>query len=150
MREPVEREIRRMEQEGVIEKIDASPWISNLVPARKKDGSVRVCVNLSAANKALIVDKYPLPTMEEMTSQLAGNTVFSKIDPAGTVPFGTLFDGVCVSPRGLPVVPPAFRHGVRTLGVPQGHPTNPGRTSRMHEYSGRHLSLRQIHGRARP
>lgn len=79
-REPVEREIRRMEREGVIEKIDASPWISNLVPARKKDGSVRVCINLSAANKALIIDKYPLPTMEEMTSQLAGNMVFTKID----------------------------------------------------------------------
>jgi hypothetical protein len=72
--------LQRLEHEGVIEKIDASPWISNLVPSRKKDGIVRLCVNLTAANRALIPERYPLPTMDELTEKLAGNSVFSKID----------------------------------------------------------------------
>jgi Reverse transcriptase (RNA-dependent DNA polymerase) len=50
------------------------------VTARTKDGTVRVCTNLTAANKAIVVDKYPLPTMEEMTSQINGAIMFTKLD----------------------------------------------------------------------
>jgi hypothetical protein len=69
-----------MEAGGVIERIDASPWMSNVVAAKKKDGSLRLCVNLTAVNKALVIDRYPLPTMDELTAKLIGSTVFSKID----------------------------------------------------------------------
>jgi RNase H-like domain found in reverse transcriptase len=41
------------------------------VTARKKDGTLRVCTHLTAANKVIVVDKYPLPTMEEMTSHIS-------------------------------------------------------------------------------
>jgi len=40
----------------------------------------RLCVNLTAVNKALILDLYPLPTMDELTAKFTGSTVFSKID----------------------------------------------------------------------
>jgi RNase H-like domain found in reverse transcriptase/Integrase zinc binding domain/Integrase core domain/Reverse transcriptase (RNA-dependent DNA polymerase) len=80
MRDAIAAEIRRMEAEGVIQPVDASPWMSNLVVAGKKDGGVRLCVNLTAVNKAVIPDRYPLPTMEELTEKLAGSNVFSKID----------------------------------------------------------------------
>ena len=79
-REPIAAELRRMEASGVIERIDASPWTSNVVAAKKKDGSLRLCVNLTSVNKALILDRYPLPTMDELTAKLTGSTVFSKID----------------------------------------------------------------------
>jgi hypothetical protein len=71
-----------MEREGIIERIDASVWTSNIVVARKKCGGVRVCVNLSDVNKALVPQRYPLPTMEELTERIAGSTVFSKLDLA--------------------------------------------------------------------
>jgi hypothetical protein len=58
-RKPIANELRRLEQEGVIEHVDASPWTSNIVTARKKDGSLRLCVNLSDVNKAIIPDTYP-------------------------------------------------------------------------------------------
>jgi hypothetical protein len=80
LRQPISDELRRLEREGVIERIDTSPWLSNIVVARKKDNSVRLCVNLSKANQALIPERYPLPTMEEITERVAGSTVFSKID----------------------------------------------------------------------
>ena len=80
LREPVSQELRRLEAEGVIERINASPWTSNIVTAKKRDGSLRLCVNLSEVNKALIPERYPLPTMDELTEHLSGCTVFSKID----------------------------------------------------------------------
>jgi len=45
-----------------------------------QDGSLRLCVNLSDVNKAIIPDTYPLPTMDELTEWIAGSTVFSKVD----------------------------------------------------------------------
>jgi hypothetical protein len=69
-----------LEASRVIERIDASPWTSNVVAAKKKDGSLRLYVNLTAVSKALILDRYPLPTMDELTAKLTGSTVFSRID----------------------------------------------------------------------
>uniref|UniRef100_A0A3B3IH14 Gypsy retrotransposon integrase-like protein 1 n=2 Tax=Oryzias latipes TaxID=8090 RepID=A0A3B3IH14_ORYLA len=80
LRDEVETELGRLVEEDVIEPVDASPWVSNLVVARKKGGGLRLCVNLSDVNKAIIPDKYPLPTAEELTSHFHGSTVFSKMD----------------------------------------------------------------------
>jgi len=43
-------------------------------------GGMRICVNQSDVNKALMPQQYPLPTMEELTEQIAGSMVFSKLD----------------------------------------------------------------------
>ena len=53
----------------IIEQVKASPWISNLVVVKKKTGGLRICVDLRAVNKAIILDCYPLPTTEEFTAQ---------------------------------------------------------------------------------
>jgi hypothetical protein len=82
LRQPISEELRRMERDGVIERISSSVWTSNIVVARKKCGGVRICVNLSGVNKALVPERYPLPTMEELTETIAGCTVFSKVDLA--------------------------------------------------------------------
>jgi hypothetical protein len=82
LRQPIFDEPRRMEHEGVIERIDASAWTSNIVVARKKNGGLRICVNLSSVNKAIVLQRYPLPTMEKLTERITGSTVFSKLDLA--------------------------------------------------------------------
>lgn len=130
LRQPISDELRRMEADGVIERISSSPWISNIVVARKKCGGVRICTNLSAANRAVIPERFPLPTMEELTEKLAGCTVFSKIDLAWSYMqlelakdcrFLTAFvthDGVyqwCSLPFGLSSGPSAFQQVVRTI-----------------------------------
>ena len=54
LREEVSRELHHLEEQDVIEKIDALPWISNLVVVRRKTGEIRLCVDVRAVNKAII------------------------------------------------------------------------------------------------
>lgn len=56
--------------------------MSNIVVAHKKCGGVRICTNLSDVSKAEEPQRYPLPTMEELTEKTSGCTVFSKMDLA--------------------------------------------------------------------
>ncbi|KAJ8015112.1 hypothetical protein DPEC_G00022770 [Dallia pectoralis] len=80
LRDGVTQELQRLQADGIIEPIDASPWVSNLVIARKKSGGLRVCVDFRQVNKAVVPDKYPLPTTEELTTNFYGSRVFSKLD----------------------------------------------------------------------
>ena len=57
-REPIAAELRCIDASGVIERVDASPWTSNVVASKMKDGSLRLCVNLTDVNKALILTLY--------------------------------------------------------------------------------------------
>ena len=47
---------------------------------KKKDGSMRLCVDYRELNKITIKNKYPLPRIDDLFDQLSGATVFSKID----------------------------------------------------------------------
>ncbi|KAJ8262031.1 hypothetical protein GJAV_G00161310 [Gymnothorax javanicus] len=80
LRDSVTQELQRLQADGIIEPIDASPWVSNLVIDRKKSGGLRVCVDLRQVNKAVVPDKYPLPPTEELTTHFHGSRVFSKLD----------------------------------------------------------------------
>ncbi|KAF0039087.1 hypothetical protein F2P81_009571 [Scophthalmus maximus] len=80
LRDNVTAELRKLLEAGIINQVNASPWISNLVVARKKSGGLRPCIDLRSVNKAVIPDKYPLPTVEELASKFHGSSVFSKPD----------------------------------------------------------------------
>ncbi|KAL0148064.1 hypothetical protein M9458_056604 [Cirrhinus mrigala] len=80
LRDSVSAELKQLLDIGIIEPVDASPWVSNLVVAQKKSGALRVCADLRAVNKAVIPDRFPLPTSEELIAQFHGSTVFSKLD----------------------------------------------------------------------
>jgi len=54
--------------------------VSNLVVVQKPDGRIRLCVDLRAANKAVITDGYPLPRIEELLHSMKNCSVFSKLD----------------------------------------------------------------------
>ncbi len=45
LRDAVKAELHRLVEADVIEPIDASPWVSNLVIAKKKGGGLRLCVD---------------------------------------------------------------------------------------------------------
>ena len=57
-----------------------SDWASAPVLVRKRDGSVRWCVDWRALNAATVKDSYPLPLVDECVDMLAGNKWFSKLD----------------------------------------------------------------------
>lgn len=65
---------------GVIERIDASAWVSPIVVTQKKTGKIRMCVDLRGPNKAVIVDSFMLPHMDELLAALKGSSVFNTID----------------------------------------------------------------------
>ncbi len=80
VRDAVSEEIHCLLELGIIERVDASLWVSLIVVIQKKSGAIRMCVNLREANKAVVTDSYHLPHIEEMLFLLRGATVFSTID----------------------------------------------------------------------
>ena len=57
-----------------------SPWGAPVLFVKKKDGTLRLCVDYRGLNQATIKNKYPLPLIEELFDQLKGARVFSKLD----------------------------------------------------------------------
>jgi hypothetical protein len=58
----------------------ASPWGCPDLFVKKKDNSLRLCVDYRPLNAVTIKNKYPLPRIDILFDQLAGAKVFSKID----------------------------------------------------------------------
>nr|XP_054760411.1 uncharacterized protein K02A2.6-like [Lytechinus pictus] len=82
VKDRVSQELKRLEEAGVIEKIDASEWVSPIIVSTKKSGEIRLCVDLREVNKAIVVDRFPLPDIAESFCELEGSSVFSKLDLA--------------------------------------------------------------------
>ena len=57
-----------------------SPYGAPVLFVRKKDGSLRLCIDYRALNKITIKNKYPLPRIDDLLDQLNGSTCFSSID----------------------------------------------------------------------
>ena len=57
-----------------------SPYSSNVVIVRKKDGSIRFCVDFRKLNNKTIKDAYGIPRIEVSLHLLAGSKYFSKLD----------------------------------------------------------------------
>ena len=82
VREDVSKHLLELEGQGVIEKADlhTSPWLSPIVVVRKRNGKLRVCLDLSEVNKAVIANGHPIPDMQEMLDRLHGAVVMSSLD----------------------------------------------------------------------
>ncbi|XP_057808412.1 uncharacterized protein LOC131022884 [Salvia miltiorrhiza] len=57
-----------------------SPWGAPVLFVKKKDETMRMCIDYRELNKLTIKNKYPLPRIEDLFDQLKGAGVFSKID----------------------------------------------------------------------
>ena len=79
----VTAELQRMEKAGIIERITKpTEWCAPMVPVMKKSGQVLICVDLKRLNQAVKRERFILPTLEDVTSSLAGSKVFSLLDAA--------------------------------------------------------------------
>ena len=59
-----------------------SPYASAIVPVRKKNGSIRICIDYPRLNAKTIRDSFPLPRIQESLEALHGSMVFSSLDLA--------------------------------------------------------------------
>ena len=74
-------ELDKLQKLGVIVPVkEATPWCAPIVVALKSNGTVRICVDLTNLNKAVCRERHILPSVDNILGQMAGATVFSKID----------------------------------------------------------------------
>ncbi|PPY87793.1 reverse transcriptase family protein, partial [Escherichia coli] len=57
-----------------------SPWGAPVLFVKKKDGTLRLCIDYRQLNKVTIKNRYPLPRIDDLFDQLRGAAGFSKID----------------------------------------------------------------------
>lgn len=80
-RESVDKELKKLEEEGVITQIEHSDWTTPIVAVIKNDKTIRMCGDYKiSVNKHLKPINYPLPRIDEVFAKLNKAQYFSKID----------------------------------------------------------------------
>src|ERR1700678_4417824 len=76
----MEKEVKKILDAQIIIPLRYSEWVANLVPVRKKNGEIQLCVNFQNLNKNSKKDNYPFPNMEHILHRVTGASRISMID----------------------------------------------------------------------
>ena len=80
-KEAIDKELDYLiEDEIITEQVEPTPWVSSVTFPRKPNGDVRVCLDPSNLNKAIIREHHKPMMVEEIVHELAGATVYTKAD----------------------------------------------------------------------
>jgi hypothetical protein len=77
--EELKKQLRELSDKGYI-RPSTSPWGSPVLFVKKKDGSMRMCIDYQNLNAVTVKNKYPLPRIDDLLDQLKDAKFFSKID----------------------------------------------------------------------
>ena len=69
----IKTELNKLLKARIIFPVRHSKWVSNMVPVRKKNGDIRICIDFRNLNKACQKDNFPLPPMEQILQVVAGS-----------------------------------------------------------------------------
>ena len=79
--EKLKLKLQELEEKDVIQKVDIpTPWVNSLVIVKKRDGSLRLCLDPRDLNKAIRHEHHSIPTAEDIASHLSGKRVSSIVD----------------------------------------------------------------------
>jgi len=73
----LKKQLAELMQKGFITE-SKSPYGAPVLFVKKKDGTLRMCIDYRALNKITIKNKYPLPRIDELLDRLLGAKYFSK------------------------------------------------------------------------
>jgi hypothetical protein len=68
-------QLKEMMDKGYIQP-SVSPWGEPVLFVKKKDGTLRVCIDYRQLNKMTIKNKYPLPIIDDLFDHLGGASIF--------------------------------------------------------------------------
>ena len=81
---PIELQELRVQLQELLDKgfirPNTSPWGAPVLFAKKKDKTLRLCIDYRQLNRVTIKNRYPLPRIDDLFDQLRGARVYSKID----------------------------------------------------------------------
>ncbi|MCW2743449.1 MAG: uncharacterized protein JWR45_3871 [Blastococcus sp.] len=75
----LKKQLAELTEQGFI-RPSKSPYGAPVLFVKKKDGTMRMCIDYRALNKVTIKNKYPLPYIDELLDRLHGSTLYSKLD----------------------------------------------------------------------
>ncbi|KAA0054385.1 uncharacterized protein E5676_scaffold2750G00020 [Cucumis melo var. makuwa] len=76
----IEIEVNKLIEVGFIREVKYPTWIENIVPVRKKNGQLCVCVDFHGLNNTCPKDNFPLPITEIMVDATTGHEALSFMD----------------------------------------------------------------------
>ena len=81
LRSKVDEKTDELIRQDIIEKVEGpTPWLNPVVVVPKSDGDIRLCLDMRRANEAVVRERFPIPTVDEILHDMNGSTVFSRID----------------------------------------------------------------------
>lgn len=70
-----------MEESKIISKVTKpTDWVSDLVIVEKRDGTLRICLSPLELNKYVKREVFQIPTLDDLTANLAGKQIFTVLD----------------------------------------------------------------------
>ena len=73
-------EINKLKEANFIREVQYPSWLANIVPVKKKNGQIRICIDFRDLNKACPKDAFPLPIPDILLDNVVGHEMFSFMD----------------------------------------------------------------------
>lgn len=81
MRDDVKKELDHLVKCNIIAPVTKPTiWVNSMVCVRKKNGRVRICLDLTDLNKAVLREHFPINTIEDIVTRVHGSQIFSTLD----------------------------------------------------------------------
>ena len=136
--EKIEKELDRMEEQGIITKVtEPTEWVNSITYPVKPNGDLRICLDPKDVNKAIIREHYKAPTLAEITHTVWNNKILQSglLQRIFHLPYGQSIqyeDNIQHNTQKRKIQIPESSHGcqIQPRCVPDEDGPNPRRTTR--------------------